>query len=300
MFNTPILFIVFNRPEETQRVFEAIRVRKPKHLFIAADGPRINNHEDIQLCEETRKIVSNIDWECDIKTLYRNNNIGCGLGVSTAISWFFSQVDEGIILEDDCLPNESFFKFCSEMLKIYREDRNIMMVCGTSYQQNSLNHDTYYFSKYIHIWGWATWKRAWNNYSYHIEQSNVIEKTFKSKREQLFWKNQFSLLQNGLDTWDYQWMHCIWKNNGLSIIPWKNLIANIGFGLNATHTFDIYSDQSNMVSFELKKITLSKKVKINSQAERFERESVLIGSDYEYYYRKFTFKLKKLIKLILK
>ena len=243
-FNTPILFIIFNRPETTKKVFEIIRQIKPSKLFIAADGPRSDKLDEVHLCDESRKTVSKIDWQCEVKTLYREKNLGCKIAVSSAINWFFENAEEGIILEDDCLPDPSFFIFCEQMLERYRNDLRIMHIGGDNFQfGRQRGNGDYYFSKMSHVWGWATWRRAWKYYDVEMKsledfiKNNYIKDIFNNKKIIDNWLKILNETKNNeIDTWDYQWTYTIWSQNGLSIIPNKNLVGNIGFGNNATHT----------------------------------------------------------------
>lgn len=243
MFETPILFIVFNRPDETRIVFEAIKTIKPNQLYIAADGPRPNVSNDIVNCNLVKDIVSNIDWVCEIKTLYREDNLGCGVSVSSAINWFFENVEKGIIVEDDCLPNSDFFSFCSEMLNYYEEELSIMHISGNCYA-NGFKSENYYFTRLPFIWGWATWRRAWKNYDFDLkytlpeEKKIIIKKAFDNYEIIEYWDKilkDFHLSPESY-TWDYQWFLTIWENEGLVIQPNVNLVKNIGFGIGATHT----------------------------------------------------------------
>jgi hypothetical protein len=243
-FDTPILFLIFNRPNLTKQVFERIRELQPAYLYIGADGPRKGKPSDIENCRQAREITNQINWDCELKTLFRENNLGCKMAVSSAISWFFENVEEGIILEDDCLPEISFFHFCQKLLEYYRNDDRIMHICGSNYQDGIQRGDVgYYFSIYNHIWGWATWRRAWKSYDVEIKNypdfinHDVLSNFFNKKQDKKFWINIFKKVYNGeIDTWDYQWTYAIWKNHGLSIIPNKNLVVNIGLGDDATHT----------------------------------------------------------------
>jgi hypothetical protein len=242
--NTPVLFIIFNRPETTKRVFKEIEKARPKKLFIAADGPRNRIDEDALKCIESRKIVENIHWPCEVKTLFRDSNVGCKKAVSSAITWFFENVDEGIILEDDCLPDITFFKYCEELLNKYRDNESIMHIGGNNFQGAYFAYpNSYYFSIYNHIWGWATWKRAWKKYDVEMKdypifkKNNFLSNMFTDKRMKHYWESAFeTVFYNKLDTWDYQWTYAVWKNGGLSILPTKNLVINIGFGQEGTHT----------------------------------------------------------------
>ncbi len=241
---TPVLFLVFNRPEPTQKVFEQIRLAKPQQLFIAADGPRAGKEGEAAKCEAVKQIVSQIDWECDVQTLFREENLGCKQAVSSAINWFFEQVEAGIILEDDCLPNQSFFSYAQTLLEKYRNDDRIMIISGDNFQAGlKRGNASYYFSRYPHIWGWATWRRAWQKYDITMsgfptfKNQNQIENLFTSAAEQNFWMHNFEeVFQNKVDTWDFQWVYAIYSHDGLCIMPNVNLISNIGFNHEATHT----------------------------------------------------------------
>jgi len=241
---SPVLFLIFNRPDKTKQVFEAIRQAQPSKLFVAADGPRKSKNGEQELCEQTREIINAIDWQCELKTLYREENLGCKLAVSSAINWFFENVEEGIILEDDCLPNQSFFHFCERMLSEYKDDQRIMHIGGSNFQDGIKRGDaSYYFSSMFHIWGWATWRRAWKQYDIEMSGLNTLlnkeffDALFNKRSHQEIWKRMFNAVESGKsNTWDYQWTLNCWLNNGLSIIPNTNLVSNIGYDSEATHT----------------------------------------------------------------
>ncbi len=244
MLTTPVLFLIFNRPEETGIVFEKIREQKPKLLYVAADGPRPDKSGEAELCEQARSVINSVDWECEIKTLFRNENLGCKKAVSEGITWFFDNVEEGIIIEDDCLPSNSFFRFSEENLEKYRHDSRIMHISGENPLDEEFGSASYYFSKIPHIWGWASWRRAWNlydvefqNFDYFIE-NNMIQNVFELKEAQKYWNKIFTRVKQGeINTWDYQWTYALFVNNGLSIVPNKNMVSNIGFGhAQACHT----------------------------------------------------------------
>jgi hypothetical protein len=244
MFETPILFIVFNRPETTMLVFEVIRQIKPKLLFIAADGPRPDKPEDIVKCRKTRDVVGKIDWDCEVKTLFREKNLGCGKGVSGAISWFFENVNEGIILEDDCVPHREFFYYCADLLKKYGDNPSILSIAGSNFQNGKKRGSaSYYFSVHNRIWGWATWKRTWESYDITLnniedkESVHLVNSLFREKVEKAYWLKVFNLTKGGkIDTWDFQFMFLQWKLGGLTVTPNINLVSNIGYGDDATHT----------------------------------------------------------------
>ena len=243
-FDTPILFLVFNRPAVTAQVFAAIRAARPTRLYVAADGPRMDRKGEAELCAETRRIATAVDWPCSVTTLYRDENRGCGHGVSEAISWFFEQVDEGIILEDDCLPHPDFFRFCATMLARYRNDERVATVTGDHFIPTSLVcRHSHYFSKYAQIWGWATWRRAWQQYDRHLtslsvpEWDAIVHRVNPTMIEREYWLEILrALLAGNIDTWDYQLIFSLWKTGGLTISPHTNLITNLGYGPDATHT----------------------------------------------------------------
>ena len=243
-FTTPILFIIFNRPDTAEKVFNEIKKIKPKKLFVSADGPRENKPGEKEKCLATRKIIDQVDWECEVYKKYSDVNLGCKLGVSSGIDWFFKNVEQGIILEDDCLPAQSFFKFCEELLEKYKNNDKIMMISGDNFQNGRQRGDgSYYFSKFSHIWGWATWRRAWEHYSVNMEgypkfkQDKKINAIWSKEYIRKYWLDTFDqAYENKIDTWDYQWAFSIWKMDGLCVIPNYNLISNIGFRDDATHT----------------------------------------------------------------
>ena len=280
MFETPILFLIFNRPKATEKVFNAIRKVQPKQLFIAADGPRLDKLEDIKRCEQTRSVVKKIDWPCEVKTLFRTDNLGCGKAVSQAISWFFTHVEEGIILEDDCLPNRSFFDFSAIMLEKYRNNDQIMHISGTNHLFNTkltpLNN-TYFFSAFSSVWGWATWRRAWSMYDFDIHDWKNSEQytthRFLNQSFRALLHEEFSnVATQKTDTWDWQWIFCIQKHNGLCITPMVNLVSNIGW--DGTH-YQAVHPHHFMPTVELNKETLShpseKNIDFQLDAQNLER-----------------------------
>ena len=235
-FHTPILFLVFNRPDTTQQVFDVLRKIKPTKLFIAADGPRLDKDAEKEKCIAVRRIATQIDWECQLVTLFRDKNLGCGKAVSEAITWFFSHVEEGIILEDDCLPCSSFFLFCSELLERYRDNEKIAHISANNFQMGvQRGNSDYYFSRYTHVWGWATWGRAWNDYDYKMAEYEKLKKNYPHKKLLPFGMMN-AVKYESLDTWDVQWMYTNFLKDRLSIMPNINLVQNIGFTDDATHT----------------------------------------------------------------
>ncbi len=243
-FKTPILFLVFNRLDETKKVFEQIKKIKPLNLYIASDGARINKEGEYEVVNIIRKyLLENIDWNCNIQTLFRDNNLGCKDAVSGAITWFFQNEEQGIILEDDCLPSEPFFMYCETLLEYYKNDNRVGMISGFNKRGilENLNYD-YFFTKFTAIWGWATWRRAWNKYDKNL--TTYVEfkelgmlRTFLTESNYERENRKFNKVKyENFDTWDYQWSYAMYTQNMLCIIPKKNMIKNIGFGDNATHT----------------------------------------------------------------
>ena len=258
---SPILFLIFNRPDTTLRVFEQIRRVKPNRLYIAADGPR--DVKETDSCEQARDTIKAIDWDCEVKTLFRDKNLGCKEAVSSAITWFFEQEEEGIILEDDCLPGDDFFHFCDVLLEKYRFDTRIRHISGCNLQHGQIwGKSSYYFSNMTHVWGWASWKRVWNDYDKDLngyQEADVYQQFLKIFSEPLLadaWTQIFIDLKAGkIDTWDYQLTITNFFNNGLSIIPNVNLISNIGFGAGATHTTSVENINANISLANISHIT---------------------------------------------
>ncbi len=275
-FSTPILLIIFNRPDTTFRVFEKVRLLKPAKLYIAADGPRANNVEDSENCRLARSVIEKIDWKCKVFKLFRTENLGCGKAVSSAINWFFEQEEEGIILEDDCLPDDTFFSFCQTLLSYYRNDERIMHIGGSNFQEGIRRGEgSYYFSAMVHVWGWATWKRAWKNYDFDLKDADdfikqdKIGKYFSDETVKNYWHSIFKNMQlHKIDTWDYQWHFTVWNYGGLAIIPQHNLISNIGFGTEATHTKG-ESEWANQPTIPITHIIHPATVTQNAEADLF-------------------------------
>jgi len=242
---SPVLFIVFNRPDTTRRVFEAIRAARPPRLYVAADGPRPHKAGEAERCESVRRLATAVDWPCELKTLFSDKNLGCKLGEASAMNWFFENEPEGIVLEDDCLPNASFFSFCDELLERYRDDSRVMCISGDNFiSETWVPPDSYYFSKYPYCWGWASWRRAWRHYDVDMNgwrtgsKDELLECMLPEQPQaRAYWGDIFDRVSTGgIDTWDYQWVYACWKHGGLSCTPRANLISNIGFGPGATHT----------------------------------------------------------------
>ncbi len=295
-FETAVLFIIFNRPETTFKVFNVIKEAKPKLLFISGDGPRNSNESEV-VYKLRRDILSLIDWDCEVKTLFQINNLGCGKSVSSSITWFFQNVNEGIILEDDCLPSLSFFRYCQELLEKYRDNRKVFMISGDGRStKNNLILGDYCFVKYPMIWGWATWSRSWDGYDIHISnwqgrKNKLLNNLTENKGTQRYFREVFELCHiNEIDTWDYQFAYLIFSNEGLCIVPKVNLISNIGFGPNATHTRNVKSKDFNVKNYEIE-------FPLNHQI--FEKDSKSMNAYFDsYYFNKPVFLISYLSKVI--
>lgn len=255
---TPVAFIIFNRPDTTMQVFERIREVKPSNLLIIADGPRQDKPGESEKCQQCRDIIKNIDWTCNVLTNYSDVNLGTKIRVSSGLNWVFENVEKAIVLEDDCLPDLTFFPFCQELLDLYKNDEKIMAISGTNLlygtgKMKRNNNKDYYFSRISGNWGWATWKRAWQKYDITMQswpknkEQKLLTKFFE-KNTVKFWENIFQKTyeEKIITAWDYQWYYTILSNDGFCIMPHGNLIRNIGFGEGATNTFDGESEFANL------------------------------------------------------
>jgi len=246
---TPVAFIVFNRPELTSIVFERIREAQPEKLFVIADGPRLSHPEDISKCSATREIIDKgIDWDCEIFRDFSQDNMGCRMRLPSGLNWVFNQVDVAIVLEDDCLPSLFFFQYCEDLLDRYRNESSIMHIGGSNFQgwRNRGKRD-YFFSKYSHVWGWATWRRAWCLLDLKMKSwsdpknKKIIDNVFDTEEERKYWTKIFNKTYDNFtesSTWDFSWLYTCWLNQGLSVCPARNLVENIGIGSDSTHTND--------------------------------------------------------------
>lgn len=241
---TPVAFLIFNRPDTTERVFREIAKARPEKLLVVADGPRPDRAGEAEKCASTRAIIERVDWDCEVLKNYSDVNLGCKKRVSSGLDWVFDTVEEAIILEDDCLPSPSFFTFCEELLERYRDDDRIMQICGSNFFKGWRRTEySYYFSQYGPIWGWASWRRAWKFYDVEMKlwpefrEKRLFEDFCMNPEEAEQRQGIYDKVFSGeMDTWDYQWGFAKLANSGLSITPNANLISNIGFGADATHT----------------------------------------------------------------
>ncbi|MCK5460339.1 glycosyltransferase family 2 protein [Candidatus Parcubacteria bacterium] len=303
----PIAFIIFNRPDLTQKVFNEIRKAKPKQLFVIADGTK--NDEEWKLCNQARDIINQVDWDCEVSKNYSDKNLGCKMRVSSGIDWFFDNVEEGIILEDDCIPNQTFFKYCQELLKKYDDDARIMHITGTNLQfGKKRGNASYYFSIYNHCWGWATWKRAWKHFDVEMKtfpefkKQNGIKNIFNKKNEQKYWIDIFQkVYDEKINSWAYIWTYTCWLQKGITCLPNVNLISNIGFGQNSTHTNNKNHKAANITT---KNLTLPlihpEIISPNKKADKFTFDNIIYGQTIrQRIIRIIPFQLKKLIKKYL-
>lgn len=272
--STPIAFFIFNRPHLTEIVFEAIRQVRPKKLLVVADGPRFP--EEAEKCEKARAVINRVDWDCEVLTNFSDKNLGCKRRVSSGLDWVFSKVEEAIILEDDCLPDPSFFNFCQVLLERYRHDERVMHISGDNFQDGQIRTEySYYFSKYSHVWGWASWRRAWQHYDVDIKtwpqykKLGIISSICDNPYEQKYWSDIFDrLFEDTINTWDYQWLYACWSQNGLSILPNSNLVSNIGFSSDGTHTTSD-SPEARLPTTDILQITHPQFIFRNQEADTY-------------------------------
>lgn len=234
---TPVALAVFNRPAETARVVEALRAARPERVFVIADGPRADHPEDAELVERTRAaITSGIDWPCDVQRLYADANLGCGRRLRSGLDWLFDAVPEAIVLEDDCLPHPSWFGFAEAMLERYRGDERIHMVSAMNYFSDASRPESYFFSRYVAVWGWASWARVWREQDPAMatwpaaRDGGVLDGLFAEPGLAAWLGELFEMGHSGaVDTWDIQWFWSAIDHDRLSVVPRVNLVSNIGY-----------------------------------------------------------------------
>jgi hypothetical protein len=299
--NTAVLFLVFNRLDTTKQVFESIKQAQPPRLYIASDGARDSKEGEGTKVKAVRDyIMDNLNWECEVKTLFRESNLGCKMAVSGAIDWFFENEEMGIILEDDCLPSQSFFWFCEELLEKYKNDMRIWHIAGNNFHfgwQRDKDY-SYYFSYYGSIWGWASWRNKWKHYTIdmqhykEIKNKNYLYDLFGSQKEANFRISNFEEIQNGLNTWDFQWAYTRFVNSGLSVVPQMNLVKNLGFGGEATHTHSKNDKRANMITKNIRLPLIHPKFII--------RDKVSDDKFFKEFINTKKLKLKKILKKVIK
>jgi hypothetical protein len=257
---TPVALLIFNRPETTARVFEEVRRVRPEMLLVVADGPRPGIEGEAERCEQARAVTEAIDWPCDVSREYADTNLGCKRRMSSGVSWVFERAEEAILLEDDCVPHPSFFPYCEELLDRYRGDDRVMHISGDNLGFGRRGNASYFFSRYPHVWGWASWRRAWRHYDPDlIDWSSSPDRdrflsTFSDPAERRFWERAWDGSASGeIDTWDYQWAFACIANAGLAIDPNVNLVSNVGFAEGSTHT---QTDTENLSDIPASEIDL--------------------------------------------
>ena len=304
MYNTPILFNIFNRPESTRKVLEAIRQQQPAKLYVHADGPRIGHPTDTENVDACKVIISQlVDWPCDLHVLYETENKGCGRGPADAITWFFENEEQGIILEDDCLPHPDFFRFAEEMLERYKDDERVTSIAGSNFQDGKKRGTaSYYFSNHNRIWGWATWRRVWQKYDYYMSQDTnesiceLINHQFSRKRDRDYWTRVLcNVLDNRMDDscWDFQFMYLQWKLGGLTLTTNVNLVSNIGDGPDATHTNWENNPNLNRKVESLYPIVYADEVILSANADNYYMDKYIL-----YHKNIFQRIVRKILKII--
>lgn len=273
--SAPVIFLIYRRPDLTARVFAKIREAQPKQLFVVADGAK--NADEQTKCEQARAVIEQVDWDCEVHKNYADHNMGCRDRIASGVGWAFSQVESAIILEDDCLPNSSFFPFCEELLEKYKDDERIMTISGNNFQNGiSRTNYTYYFSKYNHCWGWATWRRAWQYWDddpqkwTEFRELGLFRSLHQNPKELNYWTQIMDEIfyYKHPNTWDYQWTFACWAQNGLTVLPNVNLVANIGFSKGATHITNL-GKLANLPTHEIEHIKHPQFVQVSYDADRY-------------------------------
>ena len=300
MFKTPIALIAFNRPDVTKQTFKQIKKKKPEKLFLIVDGPREGNFQDLKNNEKVKKIISNIDWKCKVYKNFSKKNLGLKKRIVSGLNWVFKNVDRAIILEDDCYATNNFFIFCEKLLNLYKSNKKIHVITGNNFQAGPVNNNSYYFSKYSHIWGWATWRRTWKLYD---DDDKKIKKFLNSRKfkkvcgisgEQKYWRNMYSQIKSGdLKSWAFYFLINIWDKEGITITPNLNLVKNLGINKKSFSNLN-----ENYLQINISKKTLKfplihpKKLKVDEKADNW--------VFYNIYKRSLLIRLKNKIKKILK
>ena len=291
----PILLLIFNRPKETEILINRLSIIKPKKIYVFSDGPRINTKTDIINCRKSKIVIEKIFWKCELKKNYQKKNLGLKEAISKGISWFFKYEKKGIILEDDCIPSRDFFEFCSWGLKKFNNDKKVGSITGNNFLNQKIKiKNSYYFSKYAHCWGWATWRNKWRLYDKNIKfwkrwkKSERFKSIFNSELEKKYWIKIFDNVQkNNINSWAYPWNLCLWYHKKIVLTPKFNLVNNIGITKDATHTY-YKNDNVNYKIKKLKKPYIKHtSMQINEKADNFVFKNHLKGRNYLWPYRLF-------------
>jgi hypothetical protein len=297
MNSAPIVYIVFNRPNHTTKTFAVLREQRPTQLFIIADGPRPGHPADAERCAEVRAIVEQIDWPCEVHRNYADSNMGLKRRVSSGLDWVFTQADRAIVLEDDCAAHPDFFRFCNELLEHYAEDSHVSVITGNNFQNGrQRGNASYYFSKFNHCWGWATWRRAWQHYQGDLSfwpewrESDDWKQKTPDPVERRYWVKIFDQVHAGqINSWAYSWTASVWHRGGLTVTPNVNLVSNIGFGEESTHTASADSPLANIATVALGDVIHPLEVLQDKEADRLVFEYVFGGRTMRFPWSLFNF-----------
>jgi hypothetical protein len=270
---TPVLLIIFNRPDKVRRLMESLEKARPSRIYIGADGPRASKPLDKEKCAEARRIAQAVTWPCEVRTNFLTENVGVDKGMESAIGWFFANEEEGIICEDDCIPSDDFFRYSEELLQKYRNDEKVMMICGTNFQDGIKRGDASYYASRYPTWGWATWRRAWQKYDEHLDgldeliREKKIDGILTDPEQQKFWLDFFGKIRKGKFSFvDTKWLFSMWNNGGICLIPNANLVRNIGFDKEATHA-RIGADTRSVETEGLGEIRHPASLAVNEEAD---------------------------------
>ena len=285
MTQTPVVYIVFNRPQHTEKTFAVLREQRPPQLFIIADGPRAGEPTDIERCAAVREIVANVDWPCEVHRKYADSNLGLKKNVSQGLDWVFSKVERAIVLEDDCVAHPDFFRFCNALLARYVDDESVSVITGNNFQNGRLRGEaSYYFSKYNHCWGWASWRRAWKHYQGDLpfwpewSQSEDWREKTPDPVERRYWSKIFEQVCAGqIDSWAYPWTASVWYQGGLTATPNVNLVSNIGFGMDSTHTASADSTLADMATNAIGELRHPRIIEQDATADRYVFDYTMVG-----------------------
>ena len=309
-FKIPILLLTWKREKEIGLIINKLRKINAVNIYVNSDGYKLKEHnkkEKDKILKTRNAIIKNINWECKLNLNFNNNNLGCKDSVINAINWFFKNEPYGIILEEDCIPNESFFYFCAHLLDKYINYENISCITGVNFQNGQkTTNSSYYFSKYNHCWGWATWKKSWELFDKNMtfwplmkSQNSWIIDNSMSQEERNYWENIFDIsYNNGIDSWAYPWLASLWYANKLTVTPEKNLVSNVGFDGLATHTKNRFSNSANQKTYILKNIIDNPLIEVNLKADRYTFQNHFSESYDRNIFEKFSKKIKLLIKMI--
>ncbi len=288
--NAPVLFLTYRRFDTTEKVFEQIRKAKPRRLYFASNAPNPNRLNDRELVRKVRALIERIDWPCELSTRFLTEHLSVKDSLNLSIDWFFKNEESGIILEDDCLPHPDFFTFCEALLELYKNDERVWAIAGHNFQEgNWRGEGSYYFSRFNHVWGWASWRRAWvkNDPKMQFWPAWKVSKSWKEfwpdLPSRLYWTHILNrMYKNKINTWDYPWTANVWFNNGLTAIPNVNLISNIGFGIDATHTTAENSRWANVPVKNIGKLVHTDLVQPNLVADLYTFNEHYSGKDFRW------------------